>query len=72
MKLLSLINLYNNIIYKTKDKVISLRQINCYLMYLVNNRILMNIERGFSESKYHDIKIPPILPIKHTIDTRNK
>ena len=25
--------------------------------------------KGFSDQNIHDIKIPPILPIKHTIDT---
>ena len=68
-EVMSLINLYNNINYKTKDKVISVAP-NKLLLNVFGGE--MNIEeyrKGFSDKNIHDIKIPPILPIKHTIDT---
>ena len=64
----SLINLYNNVIKGKKDKNIS----------IAPNRLLLNIfggpltieeyRKGFSNKDIHDIKIPPILPIRHNID----
>lgn len=68
-EILSLINLYNNIMKGTLNENV----------LIAPNKLLLNIFGGpltidkyredFSNKNIHDIKIPPILPIKHSIDT---
>ena len=68
-EIISLVNLYNNIIHKTTDKVISLAPNKLLLKNFGGNMDIDDYRKGFSDKNIHDIKIPPILPIKHTIDT---
>lgn len=66
-ELSALINLYNNIIYSTKEPVT-----------MAPNKLLLNIFGGnltieeyrekFKNNDLYDIKLPPILPIKHSND----
>ena len=64
----SLINLYNNIVFDTHEKI-----------ELAPNRLLLKLFGGpqtieeyrdnFKKKNVYDIKIPPIFPINHIIDT---
>ena len=64
----SLINLYNNILYNSNEKI-----------EIAPNRLLLKLFGGpltideyrdnFKKKNVYDIKIPPILPINHIIDT---
>lgn len=68
-EIISLINLYNNMMHKTKDKVISIAPNKLILKSFGGTIDIDEYRKGFSDQNIHDIKIPPILPIKHTIDT---
>tara|TARA_B110000971_G_scaffold218535_1_gene257549 strand:- start:1507 stop:2220 length:714 start_codon:yes stop_codon:yes gene_type:complete len=68
-EIISLVNLYNNITNETTDKVISLAPNKLLLKTFGGTMEIDEYRGGFSDKNIHDIKIPPILPIKHTIDT---
>ena len=68
-EIISLVNLYNNITHKTTDKVISMAPNKLLLKSFGGTIDIDEYRNGFSDKNIHDIKIPPILPIKHTIDT---
>ena len=68
-EIMSLLNLYNNITNKTTHKVISPAPNKLLLTIFGGNMNIEEYRKGFSDKNIHDIKIPPILPIKHTIDT---
>lgn len=65
-EILSLINLYNN--KTTKKEIVNVAP-NKLLLKIFGGPLTIEEYRGNFENKnIHDIKIPPILPIKHTID----
>ena len=68
-EVISLVNLYNNVINKTTDKVVSLAPNKLLLKNFGGSMDIHEYRNGFSDKNIHDIKIPPILPIKHNIDT---
>ncbi len=68
-EVISLVNLYNNVINKTTDKVVSLAPNKLLLKNFGGSMDIDEYREGFSDKNIHDIKIPPILPIKHNIDT---
>ena len=68
-EIISLVNLYNNITNETVDKVISMAPNKLLLKTFGGSMDIGEYRSGFSDKNIHDIKIPPILPIKHTIDT---
>lgn len=68
-EIISLINLYNNMMHQTKNKVISIAPNKLLLKSFGGTIDIDEYRKGFSDKNIHDIKIPPILPIKHTIDT---
>ena len=68
-EIISIINLYNNIINKTTNKAISLAPNKLLLKAFGGTMDIDEYRNGFSDKNIHDIKIPPVLPIKHTIDT---
>ena len=68
-EIISLINLYNNIINGSVDKVVSMAPNKLLLKSFGGNMEIEDYRKGFSDKNIHDIKIPPILPIKHTVDT---
>lgn len=68
-EIISLVNLYNNITNKTTDKVVSMAPNKLLLKIFGGTMDIDEYRKGFSDKNIHDIKIPPILPIQHTIDT---
>jgi hypothetical protein len=68
-EVISLVNLYNNVINGTTDKVVSLAPNKLLLKNFGGSMDIHEYRNGFSDKNIHDIKIPPILPIKHNIDT---
>ena len=62
-------NLYNNVINSSVDKVVSIAPNKLLLKIFGGTMDIEEYRSGFSDKNIHDIKIPPILPIKHTIDT---
>ena len=68
-EIISIVNLYNNITNKTTDKVMGVAPNKLLLKSFGGNMDIDEYRKGFSDKNIHDIKIPPILPIKHTIDT---
>ena len=66
---LSLINLYNNIIHGTRDKHIEIAPNKLLLNIFGGPLTIEEYRSGFSNKNIHDIKVPPILPIKHMVDT---
>ena len=68
-EIISLVNLYNNITNKTTDKIVSMAPNKLLLKSFGGTMDIEEYRKGFSDKNIHDIKIPPILPIKHTIDT---
>lgn len=67
-EIISLINLYNNIINKTKDEKVNVAPNKLLLNIFGGPLTIEEYRKGFTNKNIHDIKIPPILPIKHTID----
>ena len=61
--------MYNNVINGTTDKVVSLAPNKLLLKNFGGSMDIDEYRKGFSDKNIHDIKIPPILPIKHNIDT---
>ena len=68
-EVISRVNLYNNVINGTTDKVVSLAPNKLLLKNFGGSMDIHEYRDGFSDKNIHDIKIPPILPIKHNIDT---
>lgn len=68
-EIISLVNLYNNVINSSVDKVVSIAPNKLLLKIFGGTMDIEEYRSGFSDKNIHDIKIPPILPIKHTIDT---
>ena len=68
-EIISLVKLYNNISKDTVDSVVSLAPNKLLLKKFGGTMDIEEYRKGFSDKNIHDIKIPPILPIKHTIDT---
>lgn len=68
-EIMGIVNLYNNIIHKSVKKVINVAPNKLLLNIFGGNMDIDEYRKGFSDKNIHDIKIPPILPIKHTIDT---
>lgn len=64
----SLINLYNNIINKKETKINPAPN-KLSLKLFGGNLSIDEYRDNFNKSNIHDIKLPPILPIKHIIDT---
>ena len=64
---MALINLYNNIINKTEDSVRPAPN-KLVLKIFGGNLKIDEYRDDFNKPNIHDIKLPPILPIKHTID----
>lgn len=64
----SLINLYNNIINKKETKINPAPN-KLSLKLFGGNLSIDEYRANFNKSNIHDIKLPPILPIKHIIDT---
>ena len=67
-EIISLINLYNNIINKTKDEKVSVAPNKLLLKIFGGPLTIEDYREGFTNKNLQDIKIPPILPIKHSID----
>lgn len=68
-EIVSLINLYNNISKNKTDLKINMAPNKLLLKKFGGEMEIEDYRKGFSDTNIHDIKIPPILPIKHTIDT---
>ena len=67
-EIMPLINLYNNIINNSENKINPAQ--NKLSLKLFGGDLSINEYRSsFKKSNIHDIKLPPILPIKHTTDT---
>ena len=64
-EIFSLINLYSNIIYNKKDKI-NLAP-NKLLLKIFGGKLTIEEYRSNNVSNY-DIRIPPILPIKHLVN----
>ncbi|MBE17943.1 MAG: hypothetical protein CMH79_04190 [Nitrospinae bacterium] len=64
----SLINLYNNIIKDRKDDNITPAP-NRLLLNIFGGPLTINEYRNKFTNNIHDLKLPPILPIRHSIDT---
>ena len=67
-EILSLINLYNNIINGSKDEKVNVAPNKLLLNKFGGNLTIEDYRQNFKNKNIHDIKIPPILPIKHNID----
>lgn len=67
-EILSLINLYNNIIKDSKNEKIKIAPNKLLLKMFGGPLTIEEYREGFTNKNIHDIKIPPILPIKHTVD----
>tara|TARA_B110000285_G_scaffold235106_2_gene314889 strand:+ start:864 stop:1517 length:654 start_codon:yes stop_codon:yes gene_type:complete len=63
-----LINLYNNIINKSENKINPAPN-KLSLKLFGGNLIIDEYRSCFKKPNIHDIKLPPILPIKHITDT---
>ena len=67
-EIISLINLYNNVTNKTKDEKVNVAPNKLLLNIFGGPLTIEEYRKGFTNKNIQDIKIPPILPIKHTID----
>ena len=67
-EIITLINLYNNIIKGSKVQKVSVAPNRLLLKLFGGPLTIEEYRNGFKNKNIHDIKIPPILPIKHTID----
>lgn len=67
-EVLSLINLYNNIINESKDEKVNVAPNRLLLDKFGGPLTIEDYRKDFKNKNIHDIKIPPILPIKHNID----
>tara|TARA_B100001094_G_scaffold332153_1_gene403031 strand:- start:592 stop:1269 length:678 start_codon:yes stop_codon:yes gene_type:complete len=63
-----LINLYNNVIYKSPDPV-TMAPNKLLLKIFGGNLTIDEYREKFKNNDLYDIKLPPILPIKHNNDT---
>jgi hypothetical protein len=67
-EVVSLINLYNNIVNESKDEKVNVAPNKLLLDKFGGPLSIEEYRMGFKNKNIHDIKIPPILPIKHNID----
>ena len=67
-EVVSLINLYNNIVNESKDEKVNVAPNKLLLDKFGGPLSIEEYRVGFKNKNIHDIKIPPILPIKHNID----
>lgn len=67
-EIISLINLYNNIVHKKSDEKVNIAPNKLLLDIFGGPLTIEEYRDGFQNKNIHDLKIPPILPIKHTID----
>ena len=67
-EVVSLINLYNNIVNESKDEKVNVAPNKLLLDKFGGPLSIEEYRTGFKNKNIHDIKIPPILPIKHNID----
>ncbi len=71
-EVVSLINLYNNIVNESKDEKVNVAPNKLLLDKFGGPLSIEEYRVGFKNKNIHDIKIPPILPIKHNIDIMNQ
>jgi hypothetical protein len=64
----TLINLYNNIVYDTHD-IIGLAPNRLLLKMFGGPQTIEEYRENFKKKNVYDIKLPPIFPINHNIDT---
>ena len=68
-EIISLINLYSNKMCELKDKKVEIAPNRLLLKKFGGNLTIEEYRSNFSNNNVHDIKIPPILPINHVVDS---
>ena len=68
-EIISLINLYNNVMNVSTDKIICMAPHRLLLKAFGGKMDIEEYRSKSNDRNIHDLKIPPILPIKHTIDS---
>tara|TARA_B100001094_G_scaffold273258_1_gene279558 strand:- start:2517 stop:3194 length:678 start_codon:yes stop_codon:yes gene_type:complete len=68
-EIISLINLYSNKMCGVKDRKVEIAPNRLLLKKFGGNLTIEEYRSNFDNNNVHDVKIPPILPINHIVDS---